>query len=99
MTTHGAPRDTLWSAASRKDSPEYVKDAEREMNSTGRRNAMCQAVYDALVDGPKTGDELAAITHRFSARVCDLRKQGESILTTPLGGGSFLYTLTRGSND
>jgi hypothetical protein len=94
MTTHGTPpRDSLWSAASRQDSPEFVKAEEQAMTATGRRGAMCQAVLDSLRDGPKTGDELVAITHRFSARIRDLRTQGMDILTTPLGGGRFLYTL------
>lgn len=110
MTTHRPPRDSLFSTgkddrteahgradfspAYRADSPAQVKAEAREMTASGDRGRMCRAVLDALRDGPKTGDELVAITHRFGARIKDLRDAGHRILTTSLGGRRWLYTLT-----
>lgn len=64
------------------------------MTASGRRGELCQRILEALRDSPRTGADLAQITHRFSARLHDLRDQGFTILTTPLSEGKFLYTLT-----
>ena len=55
-------------------------------------------VLSALRTGPKSNMELAAISHRFGARICDLRKAGYNIVTIPLrdGSGRVTYRLLPG---
>lgn len=89
---HGRPS---FGPAHRADSPPEVKAEAREMTASGKRSAKCEAVLAALRDGPKTGDQLIEWTgsHRFGARIKDLRDHGFVILSTPLGGWRWLYSL------
>jgi hypothetical protein len=110
MSRFGPPSDSLFGGmdgdqgqgrpafppAAPADAPPAVLAEVADMNASGRRARSIQAVLDALRTGPKTSDELAVIcrTHRYSARVYDLRRLGFVILFTPLGGGKWLHTLT-----
>lgn len=101
MSRIGPPNDSLWGTdaphflpAARRDSPPDVKAEAKKMTASGRRGERCQRVLEALRDAPRTGADLVSITHRFGARIADLRHQGFAILSTPLDGGQWLYTLT-----
>ena len=90
---HGRP---AFPPAAPADAPADVKWEVADMDASGRRAKSVAAVLAALRSGPKTSDELAVIcsTHRYSARIYDLRRQGFGILSTPLGGGRWLHRLT-----
>ena len=49
-------------------------------------------ILEALRSGPKLNTELAAITHRFGARVHELRRMGWRIVTVPLSDGTGRVT-------
>ena len=63
-----------------------------------RLSRQSEEVLSALRTGAKTNMELAAISHRFGARICDLRKAGYTIATIPLrdGTGRVTYRLLPG---
>lgn len=63
-----------------------------------RLSRQSEEVLSALRTGAKTNMELAAISHRFGARICDLRKAGYNIATIPLrdGTGRVTYRLLPG---
>lgn len=53
---------------------EAIDDAERP-----RLSNQCRQILTALQAGDRSNRELAGITHRFSARIYDLRKHGYTI--------------------
>ncbi len=74
--------------------PELVHQAAEDLNAGDRRGRMVNAILERLERGPATGPELAAITHRFSARIYDLRQQyGKTIISRRSGDGVYVYTL------
>ena len=74
------------------DNP-VAQQAAAEVTASGRRDRDLDLVLAALRVKARTGRELLAITHRYSARIHDARRLGYRILTTPLGRGEFLFTL------
>lgn len=46
-----------------------------------------------LRESPRTNDELAAISRKYTSRISDIRAAGYCIQATRLKGGLFLYTL------
>lgn len=65
-----------------------AQDRERTANQRAR-------ILERLREGPAYSDELADnFTHRFSARIHELRKAGHDIETRRVGGsGLFVFTL------
>lgn len=72
------------------DNPVAIAAAVR---SAPKRGTHLYAVLARLLDGPATTVELCAITHRFSARICDLRKLGHDITTEVQADGTGLFVL------
>jgi hypothetical protein len=71
------------------DSPPATRpDPELE-----RRDSLRNDVLDRLRRGPAHSYELVAITHRFGARIEELRKAGHAIDAERVGGGVWRYTL------
>jgi len=59
-----------------------------------RLSRQCRAVLLLLRGGPRTGAELAAITHRFGGRIYDLRGAGCTIdCDHDPASGRAVYTL------
>lgn len=56
---------------------------------------LCRVVLERLQTGPAYSHELATITHRFGARLADLREAGYDIQTQRLPGGVYLYSLAK----
>ncbi len=76
------------------DDAEPAHEAAEELNASGRRHLMVSRVLERLKQGEATGPELTAITHRFGARIHDLREHyGCRIITTNAGRGVFKYRL------
>ena len=74
--------------------PEICKVAGDAAPTSGRRHLMVDRVLERLRLGPATSRELGEITHRFSARVYDLRQQyGKTIITRRAKGGAYIYEL------
>lgn len=72
------------------DNPVAIAAAVR---SEPQRGTHAYAVLSRLLEGPATTADLCAITHRFSARVCDLRKLGHDITTEVQADGTAVFTL------
>jgi hypothetical protein len=60
-----------------------------------RINRLCRVVLERLQTGPAYSHELATISHRFGARISDLREAGYDIATQRLPGGVYLYSLAQ----
>jgi hypothetical protein len=58
-----------------------------------RTSAQRQAILNRLRQGTATNMELVTISHRFGARLKELRDAGYPIATISLGGGLFRYEL------
>jgi hypothetical protein len=73
--------------------------ADRELSAcANRRDNTAQRILARLAQGPATSIELARITHRFSARIYDLRKRGHQITREDHkhdGAEWSTYTLAR----
>jgi len=64
-------------------------DPQYEQRLTGQN----KLVLDALRDGPKTNQQLAFFSLKYTSRISDLRAAGYLITAARLGGGLFLYAL------
>lgn len=72
-----------------------------ELNSTvaeedkPRLSAQCHAIADRLRSGPATNLQLIMISHRFGARLHELKGAGFLWKRTPLGQGVHEYRMVR----
>ena len=75
--------------------PIEAKDPNVPEAAKGRLSRQCREVLDMLRIRPRTNAELAAITHRFGARIWDLRKAGYGIIALERdhATGLVLYKL------
>lgn len=73
-----------------------VADPNAARVDVERLTGQNRQVYERLLRGPATNMELCAITHRFSARLFDLRKAGVHIETVEArdGSGTVTYRLS-----
>lgn len=71
--------------------------AVRRTNSVAaevtRRDGAKERILSRLQRGPASNAELNDIAFRYSARLEELRKRGWLIVSTPQGGGQWMYTL------
>lgn len=74
------------------DNPTAIAAAV-ELRESGRDVNHRDRILALLRDGPKTGNELAEVTRRYSARIKELRTAGHRILSVNLGGGTWLFKL------
>lgn len=74
-----------------------VEDSHVAAEDVPRLNAQCLAVLRMLrADGSATSVQLCQVTHRFGARIYDLRRAGHVITKRSLGGGINLYCWHHG---
>ena len=61
-----------------------------------------EVIYRLLAEAPRTNQELAAISLKYTSRVSDIRKwlkaSGGSITCSRIGGGLTLYTMFEQEN-
>lgn len=60
-----------------------------------RLSAQCHAIADALREGPKTNLQLIMLSHRFGARLHELKRAGFLWTKTGKGQGIYLYEMIR----
>lgn len=73
------------------------RESEEALNRSTRRVKHATRVLESLMAGPQTSADLSRISHRFGARIHDLRRLGYRI-TTRIAGGTATYTLEGTTN-
>jgi hypothetical protein len=97
MGFNDLPRVSPGTARAPGELGDVARKAERLLNQTGRRRSTLRLIYDELEPGSWVASgELVGITHRFSARIYDLRALGCAIETETDESGVTWFRMTKG---
>jgi hypothetical protein len=77
------------------DTPQPIapRDPHASPTDIPRLSGQNALILDMLRARPRTNDELAAVSRKYTSRISDLRAAGHVITARRVAGGLFEYTL------
>ena len=71
------------------------KDPNVKAFDVGRLAGQNAAIYEMLLRGPVSVDELSRVSRKYTSRISDLRAMGLTITCHRQPGGNNLYVITQ----